>query len=138
MHGIFQQALRGEVLSENAKGKIAARQLLLPVHIVPDGIAVNRFVFAAVNFKVGLAVALQIQLAKSDAARNGLLEDAGGDRRAVPLAFARETDADGDELHASRAFPEQAYRGRTSAWPELDVGLCRKDTDRGTPTKERK
>jgi hypothetical protein len=44
VHGILQQAFRGEVFPENAKGKIAAGQLPLPIGIVLDGIAVNCFV----------------------------------------------------------------------------------------------
>src|SRR5262249_43088143 len=88
--------------SENAKGNVAARKLFLPVSIVLDGIAVNRFIFTAVDSEVGLAVAIQIQLAKSDAARDSLLEDASDYRRVVPLGFARESHVDGDELHARR------------------------------------
>lgn len=60
MHGIFEQAFGGEVLSENGKRQIAAGQLLLPVGIVLQRIAVNRFVFAAVCLEVSLAVAIEI------------------------------------------------------------------------------
>jgi len=98
MHGIFQQAFRGEVFPENTEGKIAAGQLLLPVRIVFGGMAVDGFVFAAMNAEVGLTVTIQIHLAKSDAARDRLLEDAGGDPGLVPGDFAGKADVNGDEL----------------------------------------
>ena len=106
MHGIFQQAFRREVFSENGKRKIAARQLFLPKRIVFDGIAVDRFVFAAVDPEVGLTVAVQIQLAENYVARDRLLKDAGSDDRVVPGHFARKANVDGDELHCAAGLSE--------------------------------
>src|SRR5690242_2083292 len=99
VHRILEQAFGGEVLSENGKAQVAAGKLLFPVRVVFDGIAVNRFVFAAVNAEVGLTVSIEIQLAESEAAGDGLLEDGGGDDGVVPRDFAGEADVEGDELH---------------------------------------
>jgi hypothetical protein len=123
MHGIFQQAIRGEVFPEDAKGKIAAGQFLLPVGIVLDGVAVDGFVFTAMNLEVGLTVTIQIQLAKSDAARDRLLEDAGGDPGVVPGDFAGEADVDGDEPQGGVGLSERACMERMLGRTELDAGF---------------
>src|ERR1700741_4727701 len=123
MHGILEQAFGGEVLSENGKRKVAAGKLHLPEGIVFDGIAVHRFIFAAVNSEVGLTVAIEIQLAESDAARDRLLEDAGGDHSVVPGDFPREADVEGDELHGLK---------------RIGCGSCGKDTRRKRKLEKRK
>jgi len=61
-----------------------------------DGIAVDGFVLASVNGEVRLTVAVQVEGAQGDAALDGLLEDPGGDSRAVPGYFAGETGVYGD------------------------------------------
>jgi len=71
-----------------------------------DGIAVDRFVFAAVDPEVPLTVAVQIQLAENDLARDRLFEDAGSDDGVVPGHFAREANVDGDELHCAADLSE--------------------------------
>jgi hypothetical protein len=66
---------------------------------VLDRIAVDRFVLPAVNSEVRLAIAVQVEAAQSDTARNGLLEDAGGDDSAVPGDFSREANVHRDKFH---------------------------------------
>jgi hypothetical protein len=63
---------------------------------VRDWIAVDGILRAAVDGEVGLTVAVQIQRTQTDAAFDGLLEDAGGYRSAVPEHIAREADVERD------------------------------------------
>ena len=68
MDGVFEQTFGGEVLSKRARREIAVRQFFLPVGVVFDRVAVDGFVFAAVNAEVGLAVAVEIEGAEGDGA----------------------------------------------------------------------
>jgi hypothetical protein len=64
-----------------------------------DGVAVGGFERAAVDGAVGLAVAIEIEAAKGNAALDGLFVDAGGDSAAVPIDHARLGNGDGKDLH---------------------------------------
>jgi len=99
IYRVLEQALGREVLAERAEREILAGQLFLPIRIVFDGIAINGFVFAAMDGKIGLAVTVQIELAESDGASDGFFEDAGGDDAVMPRDLAGKADVDRDELH---------------------------------------
>ena len=64
-----------------------------------DGIAVGGFERAAMDGKVGLAVAIEIEAAEKDAALDGLLVDAGGDSAAIPIDHPRLGDGEGKDSH---------------------------------------
>jgi hypothetical protein len=55
-------------------------------------IAIYGFVFAAMHGEVGLLVAIEIEFAQKDAARDGFLEYAGSDVAAVPDDVARQSN----------------------------------------------
>ena len=97
--GIFGQSLGGEILTELAQGKLEAGEFGFPEGVMFEGVAVDGFVFTAVNGEVGLAVAVEIELAEGDAACDGLLEDAGGDGAAVPFDVAGKATVDGEKFH---------------------------------------
>ena len=78
MDVVFQEAFGGEVFSEAAWRKIAAGEFLFPVGVVLDGIAVDGFVLAAVDGKVGLAVAVEIEFAECNGVFDGTFVDPGG------------------------------------------------------------
>jgi hypothetical protein len=70
-----------------------------------------------------LTVAIEIQLAKSNAARDRLLVDAGRDHGVMPRDFAREADVDRDEFHGATGLSGQSPHG-AGAWLEkLDAGF---------------
>jgi hypothetical protein len=113
--------------------------LLPPPGIVFDGIAVNGFVFAAVNAEIGLAVAIEIELAESEAAGDWLLEDAGGDDGVVPRNFAREADVEGDELHGPETIRCASGREDTErAFERQKEGSPQKAKAEGKALRERK
>jgi len=60
---------------KTAIGNSQPGQVLLPNAIVLDGVAVDGFVLASVNGKVGLTVAVQVERAQGDAPLDGLLKD---------------------------------------------------------------
>lgn len=93
--GLFEQAaINGEVLSKAAEGQGVPGQLYFPEFVMLDGIAVDGFEFSAVDAEVGLTVAVEIEFAESDAARDRLLIDAGGYLCPVPCDLSREPDVD--------------------------------------------
>src|SRR5882724_11409405 len=74
MNGTLQQAIGGEVFSKDSHRKFPSGQVLPPNAIVLDGVAVDGFVLASVNGKVGLTVAVQVEGVQGDTALDGLLE----------------------------------------------------------------
>ena len=63
MDCVLQQAIGREIFSKHSHRQLSARQLFLPVGVVLEGVAVDGLVHASVNTKVGLTVAVQIELA---------------------------------------------------------------------------
>lgn len=66
-------------------------QLRFPVVVVRERIAIHGLMLAAMNGEIGLAVAVQIELAQGDAACDRLLVDGCGYGAAVPGHVAWES-----------------------------------------------
>ena len=81
----------GKVFAENRDRQIPSRQLCPPVVVVRERVTVNRLVRSTVGSEIGLTVAIQVELAQSDAARNRFLEDPRSHVYAVPNHFARKS-----------------------------------------------
>jgi hypothetical protein len=97
---VFRKACGREVLAKHAPGQIDARQLLLPIGIMLGGIGVHRLVGTAVDAKVGLAIAIEVQGAQPHPIRHGLFEDSCVDRRSLVDHEPRAGDVKGYKLHA--------------------------------------
>src|SRR5207249_7640336 len=102
---VLEQALAGEVLPERAVLERDAGQLRAPVRVVLGGIGVDGLLPPAVRGQVGLPVAVQVERAHGDAARHRLLEDAGGDRPALPGDLPRQADVHRDDPHRVSPIP---------------------------------
>ncbi len=89
---VVGQPLNGEVFSELAESKIVAAQELLPVVIRVHLINKNGTLFSAMTGEIGLAVAINIELAHHLPPLDGTLPDRGADSLAVPRHVARKTD----------------------------------------------
>jgi hypothetical protein len=75
-----------------------------------------------------LTVAIQIQLAKSEAAGDGLLEDASSDNHIVPCDLARKADVEGDELHLCGGLSGQGLDRAGTKPQAIRCWTYRKDT----------
>lgn len=70
-------------------GQIAAPEIVMLRRVSVDGL-----VRPAVNFQIGLTVAVEIEFAHGDAARDRLFEDSRSNRAVLPEDFARQSDVD--------------------------------------------
>jgi hypothetical protein len=89
---VFEKAFGCEIFPEAARREIAIGEFPFPVGVVLDGVAVDGFVFAAVDGQIGLAVAVQVEFAERYGAFDRLLEDTSGYGVAVPDYLAGTSD----------------------------------------------
>jgi hypothetical protein len=66
---------------------------MIGVHLIHE----NGAVLPAMTSEIALAVTIQIEPARHDPARNGLLPYGSTNLFSLPFDFTRETDIDGDE-----------------------------------------
>src|SRR3990172_11072477 len=85
-----------QVLAERRKLE-GASELAFPPSNILDGVAVDRFVGAPMDFAVGLVVALEVHAAGSDWSLDGRLPDGAGDELPLELELARTADVDRKE-----------------------------------------
>ena len=76
-----------KVFPKDACWQLSGWQLSFPVIVVYEWIAINGFVFSAVNTEICLTVAIQIELSQSDAAVDRFLEDSCNHASPVPPHF---------------------------------------------------
>src|SRR5216684_6765274 len=99
MDGVFQQAIRGEVFSKHAYRQLPAGQLILPVVVVRDRVAVNGLIFSAMDAEIRLTVAVQIKASQGDSALDRLLEDPSRYRSPVPHHRSWQSSIHGHYFH---------------------------------------
>ena len=94
-------ALGGQVLAERGGAERAA-ELVLPAPDLLDRVRVDRLVRAAVHGPVGLVVAVEVDAADGDAARDRVLPDRGLDHAPPAVDRARAPDVDADDACGHR------------------------------------
>ena len=70
-------------------GQVAAGQLLFPILVMMKRVAIHRLVFTAVNPEIGLAIAVEVELAQREPATDRLLENSSADVHSLPGNFTR-------------------------------------------------
>jgi hypothetical protein len=106
VHLVFEKAFQSEVLSEHSPGHLNIREFVAPVWIVLTGIDVHRFARPPVNVQVRLPVAVEVELAHSDASGDRLFENSRCNRAALPAYLARKPYVDRDQSHSRTSCPE--------------------------------
>ena len=91
-HLVIRQSLDGEVFSELAESEIVATQKALPVMVRIHLVDKYGAVLPAVTRKIGLRIALDIELAHHSSSINWGFPDRRPDRFAVPYHVARKAD----------------------------------------------
>jgi hypothetical protein len=92
---ILDHAFGGEVFAEGAPIERMFRKFRAPILVVLGRIAVDGFIGASVDRKVGLTVAIEVGGSQHDTAGHGLFENAGLEGFAPPREKTREADVHG-------------------------------------------
>ena len=96
-HLVVAQSLDREVLAELAVDEVIATELAFPVAVGVALVDEHGPLLAAVPAQVALAVTVDVELAHTARAADGVLEDAGEDGLPLPGHVLRHADIHGDQ-----------------------------------------
>jgi hypothetical protein len=91
VNSVFQQAFRGQVLSECSPWKVRAGKFVAPERVVLRRVSINRLIGPTVNGEIRLPVTQNVQSRNLNATRNRCLEYGRQNAFTSPLDFAWET-----------------------------------------------
>src|SRR5919106_6027865 len=120
----FKKPRRREVLAEHAPGQFHFRKFLPPILVVFGGVGVRRFAQPAMDGKISLSVAVEIERSEHHTSCDRLFENSCRYRLAIIHYDPGKTDIDGNELclgfHTGSPSPRQS---RCRSVP-VDVENC--------------
>src|SRR5918999_4589942 len=97
----FKKPRRREVLAEHAPGQFHFRKFLPPILVVFGGVGVRRFAQPAMDGKISLSVAVEIERSEHHTSCDRLFENSCRYRIAIAHDYSRKTNIDGEKLHRS-------------------------------------
>jgi len=113
-HLIVGQSFDGKVLTELSVNELGPPQLFLPITIGFDLVNKDGALLTAVPGKITLTVSVQIQLADSAAAANGIFPDTGVHNATFPFDVARKSNIHREESgHIIRSWVQSGGSRRS-------------------------